>query len=103
MSTLDCILINPYVHLVPRGCLNAGAFEWRLSAAQCLQGVTLSDASLANAWMSSFRHLQKPKREHRNDAGDDENGTGSDDEIDVTASVGEHHQSERHQDAANGY
>jgi hypothetical protein len=63
----------------------------------------LSDASLANAWMSSFRHPQNPKRQHGDHAGDDENRAGSDDEIDIAASVGEHHQSERHQDAADGY
>jgi hypothetical protein len=44
-----------------------------------------------------------PKGENGDHTSKNENRAGSDDEIDVTASVGEHHQSERHQDTADGY
>ena len=43
-----------------------------------------------------------PKREQGDHAGEDENRARSDDEIEVTAAVGGHHQSERHEDATDG-
>ena len=43
-----------------------------------------------------------PKGEQGDHAGEDENRAGSDDEIEVTAAVGRHHEPERHQDAADG-
>jgi hypothetical protein len=42
-----------------------------------------------------------PKGEHGDHAGKNENRARSDDEIEVTATVGEHDQSERHQNAAD--
>jgi len=45
----------------------------------------------------------EPKGEHGDHPGKNENRAGSNNEIDVTASVGEHHECERHEDAADGY
>jgi hypothetical protein len=47
--------------------------------------------------MGLFRRVQQPKR-HGYDARQDKNRPRSDDEIEVTASVGGHEQPERHED-----
>src|SRR5271157_4897406 len=46
--------------------------------------------------------MQNPQRKHGDDGRYDENRTGSNDEIDVTTSVGGHHEPERHENAADG-
>jgi hypothetical protein len=53
--------------------------------------------------MSSGR-VKNPERDRDDGNGprQDQNRAGSDDEIDITASVGGHHESERHEDAADG-